>query len=293
MLRLFSHAHRQTERRATKTRFFAVLLAMVGVFTCAVCATIGLTWLTTRNVEVTFESAESRTPSGGPVFNRVRYIADGLLESGPAGGLWLLTQSHSGRNALDTDAADHLSIHVESKPPSQNHSTPGNRTARFAQWHAPLSSSPKENRSNHNVTKEVDYTVPCGLCHANGPRLIRPRQDSKEAPVSWRGRLMIAALNVRIVLAGRISAVEFSVLTNETQRRVPFLPHDAKARERLSLPACAKCHGGDGLLAREPLLRAHFLSVGFLLREGAMPPGWRSLSPDEHKSLKKFYSPML
>ncbi len=133
----------------------------------------------------------------------------------------------------------------------------------------------------------------CGLCHANGPRLLRPQFASREAPLGLRDRVVIAMLGARIALSGRIDVEESANLAGGEPRRVGFLPSHPRARETLHLAACTRCHGGSGPLARSPLLRAHFLPVGFLTKEGAMPPGPSRLAPQDLARVRAFYGELL
>ncbi len=118
---------------------------------------------------ILFQSAESQTTEGGPVFNEITWnLKDGKE-------VWSMRQSHGGKN-LPREKWDSLSIVIDKK-------------ARFIQM-SPLSG------------KKIEYKVSCFMCHSNGPRAIRPVEGS----LGVSDTIKVNILNLRIKLYGRMES---------------------------------------------------------------------------------------
>jgi hypothetical protein len=150
----------------TKFAVWAILITSTGV---------GAAW---PSAPVLFQSRESKTLAGGPVFNRVAYLREGGRD------VWMMHQSHAGPHVPGSQW-DRLAIVVENQG--------GHRTAKFYQLEpGPLTWNP------------APKTVPqpraaCYMCHSNGPRLMRP-----EAGLGFMDRVTLTIWNSRIRGYGRV-----------------------------------------------------------------------------------------
>lgn len=57
--------------------------------------------------------------------------------------------------------------------------------------------------------------------------------------------------------------------------------------ERLAVKTCLKCHGENSWV-RGPLTRQNFMSIGFMVEKGFMPPPGFGLDEGERRELKRF-----
>ena len=114
------------------------------------------------------ESLESKTKTGGDIYNKIKFIQKEKLD------IWMMKQSHQGLS--NEEDWDRLAIVVDKsiKP----------HKARFYQLESgPLMWTGK--------AKEIPYKVACFLCHSNGPRAIRPSLESSVVPLSFKERLKV------------------------------------------------------------------------------------------------------
>lgn len=172
---------------------------------------------------VTFQSLESETETGAPVFNQVSW-QPGLKQD-----VWLMRQSQ-GQFHKDMGSWDKLKIVVDkSKRPYQ---------ARFYQ--------------------EGGYKARCFACHANGPRAIRPQWQSPAVDNNVLDRLRVAVWNMRIKTYGRVESVPGQDDTHST----PFRSQHQILARPLGLTSCLRCHASGGLrnpLTVEHLGTARFM----------------------------------
>ena len=131
-----------------------------------VMGTLLYSFLTTP---ILFQSAESLTIEGGPVFNEIRWEYKNGKE------IWSMRQSHGGKD-LPKQKWDSLAIVMDKK-------------ARFLQM------KPETN-------ERIEYKVSCFMCHPNGPRAIRPL----EGTLSFTDKVKVKLLNTRIKLYGRVES---------------------------------------------------------------------------------------
>lgn len=207
---------------------------------------------------IEIESLESKTNDGAPVYNRIWRSVRGPFD------IWMMQQSHQGPN-LAHNLWDRLAIVVDRN----------NQTARFYQL------EPGELVWSEK-SKDVPFKVACFLCHANGPRAIRPNFASLDAPLSWKNSARIFTWNLRIKTYGRIlpDPVHLPAGTR-------FRAEGTFANERLPARTCALCHNNHWW-GRGELLRQHFMPIRFMLKNGNMPPPGIPLSMDEHKAIDDF-----
>ena len=131
--------------------------------------TMGIFLYSFLSSPILFQSAESQTIEGGPVFNEIKWGYRNGKE------VWSMRQSHGGKN-LSADKWDKLSIVMGKK-------------AVFSQR------DPK-------TDKLIEYKVSCFMCHPNGPRIIRPVEGS----LNITDKVKVNLLNLRIKLYGRVKS---------------------------------------------------------------------------------------
>lgn len=120
---------------------------------------------------ILFQSAESLTTEGGPVFNEISWKYENGKE------VWSMRQSHGGKN-LPKEKWDSLAIEM-------------NKKATFLQF-------------KPGTKERIEYKVSCFMCHSNGPRAIRPVRGS----LSFPDEIKVNLLNLRIKMYGRIKAAD-------------------------------------------------------------------------------------
>lgn len=227
----------------------------------------GLLFFQANDRPIVFESEESKTEEGGPVFNRVHFISRRNQD------IWMMQQSHSGRG-VPFHTWDRVAIVVEkTKTPKQ---------ARFIQLEpGPLEWS--------ETAKKREFRVSCFMCHANGPRAIRPDYGSKNVKVSLGDSLRIKLLNLRINAYGRVL---YDPIHDEEDkvRQVPFRFQGALENNRLTVASCTKCHSDSGLFSRGYLRRQHAITMEFMLSNRHMPPLWFRLSDADRAQIERFAS---
>lgn len=215
--------------------------------------------------DVLIESTESKTTSGDPVFNKIRWLQFKEID------VWLMNQSHHGLNAHET-SWDRLAIVVE-----KNRSP---KVARFFQFEP----GPLEWQEN---MRERPFKVSCFMCHNNGPRVIRAHDDSILASTSLKDKLKIAYWNLRIKSYGRVIVSP----VHDARDKVDWPPlrlRSAYENDVLKVRTCANCHKESGFLARGLLRRQQLPAIKFMLESGEMPPFGFSLSSQEKKEIQLF-----
>lgn len=204
---------------------------------------------------VTFLSWESKTISDGDVFNRIQFTPGYQFDT------WIMQQSHHGLDASPM-LWDRLAIVVDKrKRPYQ---------AKFFQFVAGelAMGAPHE---------AAPFGAPCFSCHANGPRAIRPKDDS-----GLLQKIQVSMLNIRIKSYLQVE----SVSGQPEQPAHTFQRTHAALKEPISLPSCTMCHG-DGRV-RQTLTRDHLTTAQFLVEHKQMPPWPFSLSNDDENKLKRW-----
>lgn len=122
--------------------------------------------------KVLFQSHESKTASGGEIFNSVSFKRSIYVD------VWTMDQSHFGMNS---EKWDKLKIIVDrEKSPV---------TVRYQQL---------------DGAKNIEYKVNCIDCHSSGPRAIRAKQDN----LSYKDKLSIYTWNLIIKSYGDVRLVE-------------------------------------------------------------------------------------
>jgi hypothetical protein len=214
---------------------------------------------------ISFQSEESKTEKGGPVFNRIQLISRGERD------VWMMQQSHHGITP-NVKTWDRLAIVVDrTKFPTQ---------ARFYQ----LKPGPLEWKPD---IEKQEFRVSCFMCHSNGPRAIRPQWDSSDVRLSLQDKARILLWNLRIKSYGRI--VYDPIHDDEDhEARVPFRFHTSLENDRLTGVSCTQCHTDSGFFARGFLTRQNAPTIGFMISKEHMPPLWLHLSNSDRKKIEKF-----
>jgi hypothetical protein len=215
----------------------------------------------------TFQSLESLTEKGQPVFNRVSWIP------GWSQDIWLMQQSQEGIR-LPLQRWDRLAIVVDkSRSPYQ---------AKFYQLRSGAGGLLAR---NPDFSEVVPYKARCFACHVSGPRAIRPRSDSAQAPMRWSDSLKISLWNLRIKTYG---AMESLPGQTETQEGAPFRSRHRLLKQAMALDSCVSCHKPGGI--RSPLSLEHVGTASFLVQKGLMPPFPFGVSPEDASLLKRMVS---
>lgn len=217
---------------------------------------------------VLFQSWESKTALGGPVFNRIAFYP------GSETDIWMMQQSHFGAEAASVQW-ERIAIVV---------SHDKERTATYYQL-------PSGSLETDDVTVkpvvETGKRANCYMCHANGPRAIRPAPEDGSVAISFWNRVRLLVWNTRIKTYGRFAP---TAQDKEDDYRI----QSDLANTVLSSPACVSCHpdgpgGGNKFLPdRGSLRRQHFMSIDFMVRQGLMPPPGFALSSKEKERILAF-----
>ena len=241
--------------RAVKTAF-ATFMALA-LSTCAF-------WSDDRSIVI--ESLESRTQEGLPVFNEIKWLP------GRDRDVWMMNQSHSGAHA-NAGQWERLAIVIDK--------TKSPKVAKFYQlqageldWKENLPEAPKR--------------VSCFMCHANGPRAIRPNADSPSATLNGWQKAKIAFWNARIKSYGRVVADPAMSVGVPDANGYPFRLEGEFENKSLKVKTCQLCHKENGFLARGELKGQHFMAIRFMIDSGQMPPLGIPLSAEDKQEIERF-----
>ncbi len=264
------------------TKPFQALLATV-LGALSIIAAIGL-WIVSNQPSIHFQSSESVTETGAPVFNEIRFYRQAAQD------IWIMRQSHNG-NTTDHTKWDRLAIVVtknkkvkaaiastisQSATPT---STGAENTAKVARFYQLVPGSDIISDENEIHQASIPLKARCFACHSNGPRAIRMNTDSAEVPISIANRFKVALLNLRIKTYGPVTSVEG--LHHEDG--VPFSSHLKVFSQPLQLKSCVKCHAPNGL--RNPLTLEQLGTAAYLVKQGFMPPFPFAISEQDKKTL--------
>lgn len=196
--------------------------------------------------EVLFESLESKTKEGDPVFNMVTLHREGGVD------VWSMKQSHHGCPSETWDT-----IQIKVYP---------DKTVTYHQLEDGL---------------EIEYKASCVRCHSGGPRFIRPRLDSKAAPVGAIEKTKIFALNMKIKSYGDLKLKENLAI----KRRVGLIKNQNLANKPFVVKTCQQCHYEGG--PRAELSFEQLETIKFLVHKKQMPPWPYKLTKVEKINLNK------
>lgn len=215
---------------------------------------------------ILIQSLESMTVKNGPVFNKIYF------QSFSDKDIWMMNQSHHGLQASN-HKWDRLAIIVDkSKSPKE---------ATFLQL------PPGELKWNDNLmTQKINYKVSCFMCHANGPRAIRPNYKDFDMPIVSKARVLL--WNLKIKSYGLVN--ENPEQVNEDQNlATPFKHRSSADNIELNVKSCTQCHNGDNSWpARNKLTRQNNIAIKFMLENKIMPPPGFSITASDLKEIDKF-----
>jgi hypothetical protein len=234
---------------------FFVLLLLVGTAVAGLGA---------DRSPILLQSQESRTRQNGPVFNRIAWTP------GWDRDVWVMQQSHVGLSPAYS-SWDRLAIVVDKMQ------TP--KVARFYQL------EPGASGWNENA-KPAPLRATCFQCHSNGPRAIRPEPGASAVTIGIADRARLLLWNARIKTYGRI-AMDSAQIAERASEKTPLRYPGAFENEKLAVATCIRCHSENSWI-RGPLTRQNFMSIGFMVGKGLMPPPGFTLSEGEKKALTRF-----
>lgn len=223
--------------------------------------------LLTDSQSVLIESAESKNQELKSVFNEIRWIP-GIKQD-----VWMMNQSHFGRHPLHSQW-ERLAIVIDK--------TQSPAIAKYYQ----LAAGPLIWEESL-IQKQTPYRASCFICHNNGPRALRPMDDSQQASLSFRDRAKIQLWNLRIKTYGRI---HYDQEHDEKDKSlaVPFSFHTPEDQDELKVQTCVICHKEQGLFSRGALLRQQTGTIKSMVARGEMPPPGFSFSAKEEIELQNF-----
>lgn len=229
------------------------LIVCAGLGVC-----LGLFFIYYSTASITFESLESKTDEGGPVFNRIHFLPGWTKD------VWLMQQTHQGFNE-SFSKWDRLAIVVDksSRP----------YVASFYQL------PPGELNFE---ARPIPYKARCFACHANGPRAVRYNGSGNTVAPSMWGVFQSALWNLRIKAYGHVEsrpAAEFF-------SGVSFKSKHAILSRPLGLKTCERCHSAAGV--RNELHLEHVGTAHFLVRGGMMPPFPFQATGEEKALLERY-----
>lgn len=227
----------------------------------------GLLPLMSDSGAIFIESAESKNAEMKSVFNEIRWIP-GINQD-----VWMMNQSHFGRHPKASQW-ERLAIVID-----KTHSPP---VAKYYQ----LAAGPLVWEESL-LQKQTPYRASCFICHNNGPRALRPLNESAEARLSFVDRAKIQFWNLRIKTYGRIH-YDKSHDQQDGSLAVPFSFHTPEDQAELKVKTCVICHQEQGLFARGALQRQQTGTIRSMVARGQMPPPGFSLSKREEQDLEAF-----
>jgi hypothetical protein len=180
----------------------------------------------------------------------------------------MMQQSHSGMSSPES-TWDRLAIVVDK--------TKSPKVAKFYQL--------EPGGFKLELDKQKEYRASCFMCHANGPRAIRP--DRGGLRLSLRDEIQIAFWNLKVKTYGRV-ILDAAQEALRAADRVPLRYHGRLSEAQLQVQTCLKCHREKGLIARGLLTRQNALAIEFMVEKGYMPPLGFSLRNNEKEQIEKF-----
>ena len=220
----------------------------------------GVFFLWCDNSAIVFESLESKTGAGKPVYNKISFHPSADSET------WLMEQSHLGLKASKEKWAK-IAIVVKKKS--------RNQTAEFYQL------MPGTEDISMNL-KPIGLKASCFLCHSNGPRAIRPNYDSEEVKVSFWNKARITLWNFKIKSYGPMNSVSPVSLGKVFRYDHP------KANRELKVKSCTRCHNSESFFGRGPLTKQNFMTIKFMIDHQLMPPKGHRLEKKDLRKIQEF-----
>lgn len=215
---------------------------------------------------ILIQSLESKTKEGDPVFNKISWFSFADKD------VWMMNQNHHGMAATGSEL-DRLAIVVDKTTSPKN--------VRFMQlkpgalvWSEDL------------INQRVPYKVSCFMCHANGPRAIRPDYGGL-VQNTFVEKMKVMLLNLKIKTQGQIVENEQHAIEDK-DLAVPFRHRSKIENDPLLVESCTHCHNENGLFARGFLKRQNFLAINFMVNSGFMPPPGFTVTDKEKTQIQRF-----
>ena len=236
------------------------LAVIFNIFITASLSYIG--WLYFSDDAVFFASLESKGMHKQAVYNQIKFFQKENSD------IWMMNQSHFGINT-DLDKIDRLAIVVDNS----------SKTAKFFQL------PPGELIWSDDLPQQkIEFRVSCFMCHANGPRAIRP--DSTLLKLSLKDKIKINFWNYKIKSYRRVQPDQMHS-DEDTSLKMPFRYRTELDNEKLDINTCNQCHNDKN--GRGELARQNLVTIDFLLKNKLMPPSGYSLSEIEKSKIKQFF----
>lgn len=240
----------------------AALLSKALVLTGA-ALTLSAAFYIFYSAQVTFESLESLTSTGGPVYNSISY------SNGAGQDVWMMNQSHSGISE-QKEKWDRLAIVVDKQK----------KIAKFYQL------PPGELVWSEELSKQsIPFRVSCFLCHSNGPRAIRPKVISDK--FSLLSAIKIWVWNLKIKSYGPLGE-HAAQAHDDIKLRVPFRLRSNIDNEQLKVKRCVKCHNRSGPFSRGFLTRQNGITINFMIKNKLMPPSHKRPHDADRIAIENF-----
>lgn len=226
---------------------------------------VGVLFFIIDNEPITIQSLESKNPTGGPVYNKIKFFP------GFDKDIWMMNQSHQSLGA-ESQQWDRLAIIVDK--------TGKQKTAKFLQL------PPGELKWSEGLLKQnIDFKISCYMCHSNGPRAIRPDKVSLGLDLKTQAKIFFG--NLRIKTYGQILENKEQA-TLDQSLKIPFRHRMAIDNEELNIKSCTKCHSDGGFLKRGFLRRQNMMTIKFMIDNEIMPPKGFSLNSEDKNQIKNF-----
>lgn len=240
------------------------LIKIVPIITGLVLSGLGLPFFFYDSpLQILIESEESKTLEGMPVFNKISFSQEKNLD------VWEMQQSHHGANPAHKDKWEDLKITVDK-------SISPNKVQYF------------QLKVENGKERQSEYRVSCFFCHANGPRAIRHVENSADAPLGLKEKIILQLWNLRIKSYKGLVLSEENLLLEGKARSVPLKLSSPYINQELKIKTCLLCHDNKGFLQRGPLNRQHAGTISHLTSTNQMPPWPFKLQADEKKELERF-----
>lgn len=117
-----------------------------------------------------------------------------------------------------------------------------------------------------SANEQSPFRARCFACHANGPRAIRPNNQSERVPLRLKDKVKIFWWNLRIKSYGQVIGLSGQKEVGE----VKFKSSSVVLNKSLNLKSCIACHGSGKI--RAGLTLEHLDTMKFLVSHNIMPP---------------------
>lgn len=220
-------------------KYVLLIALLITLLLCSGVIFFGINLYAGSTVEIQeFVSKELKDHRGVHEKNKI-YFKPGIKED-----IWIMRQTPSD-SGLPESKRDMLAIRVKKGKAS------------FYQLQPDSSLEPES-------WEYKTFRAPCGVCHTNGPRAIRPKKDLG----AW-GQLKVFTVNMRIKTYGKLAN---QVGRESDKKDFHYLEKDQI--KSLNLASCTKCHSDTGI--RAALTNEQWSTMKHLVETNSMPPSGHS-----------------